>query len=89
VHPSWHNTAILGGEANVKRLNKAGIFPDPASNVSDAVIEQVLANRSGQIFVPKGENGIAMTRSWPLWLQDVVGASLRRAMKAQASGNTE
>jgi hypothetical protein len=53
-------------------LLKAGVKIDPASNVSDAIIEQVLAARSGQLFVPASEASNAGFRNWPLWLQDVV-----------------
>ena len=53
-------------------LNKYGIFPDPASNVSDLIVNQVLAGRSGQIFVPKDQERYRNARSWPLWVQDVL-----------------
>lgn len=49
-----------------------GVRVDPASNVSDAVVEQVLAGRSGRIFVPKSESGNAGARNSPVWLQDLV-----------------
>lgn len=81
VHPSWHNTGILGGDKNVKMLNNFGIYPDPASNVSDLVLDNVFNARSGQIFVPKGEKSKAGMRNWPLWTQDLLGAVMKWQMK--------
>jgi all-trans-retinol dehydrogenase (NAD+) len=87
VHPSWHSTGLtvrppnllLGTshtESSQKRaeptLNAHGIYPDPASNVSNLVVEQVLAGRSGQIFVPKNQERYRNIRGWPLWAQDLL-----------------
>lgn len=71
VHPSWHKTGIIRGFED--KLASVGIRVDPASNVSDAVVEQVLAARSGRIFMPRSEEGNSGVRTWPIWLQDVVG----------------
>ncbi|KAJ9603544.1 hypothetical protein H2200_011730 [Cladophialophora chaetospira] len=70
VHPSWHSTGIV--KPFEERLEKFGIKCDPASNVSDAVVKQVLAGRSGRIFMPRTEEAKAEVRSYPLWLQDVM-----------------
>ena len=70
VHPSWHATGILKGFE--KTLTEHGIVADPASNVAKAVVEQVLAHRSGQIFMPRSAENQAKTRRLPIWLQDVV-----------------
>jgi all-trans-retinol dehydrogenase (NAD+) len=55
-----------------KTLNSYGIFPDPASNVSDLIVEQVIAGRSGQIFVPADQERMKNVRAWPLWVQDLL-----------------
>ena len=68
MHPSWHATGIV--KPFEDRLAKFGIKCDPASNVSDAVVEQVLAGRSGQIFMPRTEESKAGMRNYPLWVQD-------------------
>lgn len=68
VHPSWHDTGIVKPFTHI--LKKAGVRMDPATNVSDAVIEQVLSSRSGQIFMPRSEERGTRIRSWPVWLQD-------------------
>jgi all-trans-retinol dehydrogenase (NAD+) len=70
VHPSWHATGILKGAQ--KALNKYGIYPDPPSNVSNLVVEQVLKGRSGRIVVPKSEEGKTGLRNWPVWTQDLM-----------------
>jgi all-trans-retinol dehydrogenase (NAD+) len=69
VHPSWHQTGILKGSNEA--LAKAGIVPDPPRNVSDLVVRQVLAEKSGRLCVPKAEEGNTELRSWPLWIQDI------------------
>ncbi|KIW00129.1 hypothetical protein, variant [Verruconis gallopava] len=70
IHPSWHQTGILKGAE--KALKKYGIVPDPASNVSDKVIEQVLKGRSGRITVPESEKGKMSLREYPMWVQDIL-----------------
>ena len=76
VHPSWHSTGIV--KPYEEKLAKAGIMCDPASNVSDAVVEQVLAARSGQIFMPRSEEGNTRMRNMPLWMQDIMLHMLRK-----------
>ena len=61
-----------------ERLAKAGILCDPASNVSDAIVEQVLAGRSGQIFMPRSEANNTRMRRMPLWVQDIMLYLIRR-----------
>ena len=68
VHPSWHATGIIKGFE--KRLEEYGIKPDPPSNVADAVIDQVLAHRTGKIYMPRTAEAQAGTRQLPLWVQD-------------------
>jgi len=70
IHPSWHQTGILKGSED--QLKKYGIVPDPPSNVSNLVVEQVLNARSGNICVPKSEEGKTGMRGYPIWLQDVL-----------------
>jgi all-trans-retinol dehydrogenase (NAD+) len=70
VHPSWHSTGIT--KAAEPQLAKYGIIPDPPTNVTDLIVEQVLAGRSGRIHVPKDQIRYENVRSWPLWVQDVL-----------------
>jgi NAD(P)-dependent dehydrogenase (short-subunit alcohol dehydrogenase family) len=71
IHPSWHQTGILKN-AGKDLLDKHGIVPDPPSRVSDVVVEQVLAGRSGRICVPKDQERHMGVRNWPRWAQDMV-----------------
>lgn len=72
VHPSWHDTGILAGVGTKTRLLEYGIIPDPAVNVSKAILEQVLAGRSGKIFVPKDQERMSKVRNMSLWTYDIV-----------------
>lgn len=69
VHPSWHATGIIAGFEH--KLKEAGIVADPPSNVANAVVEQVVAGRSGQIFMPRSEERKTNLRYWPIWTQDL------------------
>lgn len=70
VHPSWHATGIIKGMENA--LEKHGIRPDPPSNVSDQVVEQVLRARSGRLIIPGSEESKTRVRHWPRWTQDLM-----------------
>ncbi|EHY57407.1 hypothetical protein HRR83_002893 [Exophiala dermatitidis] len=70
VHPSWHKTGIV--KPYEEHLTNMGVRLDPATNVSDAVVEQVLAARSGQVFVPRSEKHRTGLRALPIWAQDVI-----------------
>lgn len=76
VHPWWHATGIIKGAE--KALNKHGIFPDPPSNVSDAIVEQVLKGRSGRLVIPKSQAGRMGFRNYPRWIQDIMVGNVRR-----------
>ena len=56
------------------KLATMGIRLDPASNVSNAIIEQVMAARSGKIFMPRSEEGRHGLSQWPLWASDAAFA---------------
>ncbi|KAF2107397.1 hypothetical protein BDV96DRAFT_298962 [Lophiotrema nucula] len=71
VHPSWHQTGILNSTVT-KTLQKHGIVPDPAINVSKLVVDQVLAARSGRLHVPLSEESKSGIRYWPMWYQDMM-----------------
>lgn len=71
VHPSWYQTGILAGIE--EHLAERGIKPGPPIEVSDAVFKQVLNARSGRLVIPAGQKMWTSIRTWPLWLQDIVG----------------
>ena len=49
--------------------------------MSDAVIDQVLNAKSGQIFVPKDQKRQAGMRKFPIWAQDVIFGLIKVGMK--------
>ncbi|KIV82193.1 hypothetical protein PV11_04320 [Exophiala sideris] len=75
VHPSWHSTGIV--KPYEAHLQKHGVRIDPASNVSNAIVEQVLAARSGQIYMPRSVESATGARNYPIWVHDVA-AYIRR-----------
>ncbi|KAI1609736.1 short chain dehydrogenase/reductase [Exophiala viscosa] len=79
VHPSWHSTGIIKDYED--KLRKFGVQIDPASNVSNAIVEQVLAGRSGQIYMPRSEVGNTGVRNYPLWVQDFAAYVRRKRAK--------
>lgn len=81
VHPFWHATGIVAPYA--ARLARAGVKMDPASNVSDAVVEQVVAGRSGQIFMPRSQASRAGLRNLPVWVQDFLLARDRKKVSLE------
>jgi all-trans-retinol dehydrogenase (NAD+) len=87
VHPSWHATGILKGAE--KALNKYGIYPDPPSNVSNLVVEQVLKGRSGRLCVPKSEEGKMGLRNYPMWVQDLMYGFVRKSGNRFGFGQDE
>lgn len=70
VHPSWHATGIIKGFED--KLRENGIVADPPSNVAKAVVEQVVAGRSGQIFMPRWVERQKGMRGFPIWAQDLM-----------------
>jgi all-trans-retinol dehydrogenase (NAD+) len=80
VHPSWHATGIIK-ETELDKLKKHGYKVGPASDVSDAVVEQVLKGKSGRLCVPKSAAVFEWIRTLPLWAQDVLKGQWRRKGK--------
>ena len=88
VHPSWHATGILKGFES--KLAEYGIKPDPASNVSNADVEQVLAHRSGKIYMPRSAEAQSGTRQLPLWVQDwALGNIVLNPFKSRVKAGAE
>ena len=70
VHPAMHATGMLKPlQASIKE--KGGhVFP--ASNVSNAVIDQILKGQGNQIFEPANSVVNSFTRVLPAWLQELL-----------------
>lgn len=70
MHPGAHPTGMLKvlqvkGQAN-------GSGPDPASNVSDAIVVQILSGHGKQIFLPAGHRKVKLVRAFPFWMQELL-----------------
>lgn len=70
VHPYWHSTGIVAPYE--KELKSRGLRLDPAVNVSNAVVRQVLSDRSGQLVIPEGQEHSKHIRSVPVWIRDIM-----------------
>lgn len=84
IHPMWVQTQMI------KQLTDAG-FKEPimtAQTVSNAIIKQIVTQRSGQIILPASRSGVSVIRALPGWLQDVArgigSAPLRKLRDTQA-----
>ncbi|KAF7896052.1 hypothetical protein EAF00_006067 [Botryotinia globosa] len=69
VNPGWVQTPLVAD------LISQASFKDPylqPETISNAVVDQVLAGRSGQIILPKYMSIISTIRGWPWWLQTPV-----------------
>jgi hypothetical protein len=70
VHPAVHGTGMLPSlQASLK---ERGGHVFPASNVANAVIDQILSGRGNQIFAPAGAVVVSFLRVLPAWLQELL-----------------
>lgn len=73
VHPIWADTPLIAKDKD--KLIKAGQTIIDPQTVSDAVVEQILSGRSGQIILaPVVGTIVSSLRGFPTWVQE----SLRR-----------
>ncbi|TGO27711.1 hypothetical protein BPAE_0038g00570 [Botrytis paeoniae] len=66
VNPGWVRTPLA------EDIISQASFKDPylePETISNAVVDQVLAGRSGQIILPKNMSIMGTIRGWPWWLQ--------------------
>ncbi|KKK12820.1 hypothetical protein ARAM_001172 [Aspergillus rambellii] len=73
VHPLWVRTPMI------QQLTDAGSqFNQPVMTpemVSSAVVEQIMAGKSGQIILPAHHWPLSMLRSFPTWMQEMARAA--------------
>lgn len=74
VHPYWHATGIIP-ETAFEKLRKRGFRVDPASNVSDVVVKQVVKGKSGRLYVPEKLKWVDGIRTLPVWMLDVMSGA--------------
>ena len=76
MHPGWYSTGIIRGAED--SLAKQGIVPRSPVEVAEKIVEQVVKGRSGRLVVPEEGERWCGVRTWPVWVQDVVGGVVGR-----------
>lgn len=72
----WARTAIIKTWQTSLVAHKAPVL-EP-EQVADAVVEQVLAGRSGYIYLPRHMGLLSGMWGFPVWLQDMINGSSAR-----------
>lgn len=67
VHPNWVKTPLTTVFKNLDHFYGRQLEP---TQVSDAVVKQILSGNSGQVLVPSALNGASFIRGLPNWLQE-------------------
>ncbi|KAJ5692604.1 hypothetical protein N7462_002027 [Penicillium macrosclerotiorum] len=76
IHPLWVRTPMIDGFTRYQSHFGQQIM-DP-KEVSEAIIDQITSERSGQIFLPRRLVIVGFLRSLPHWLQNSIRASFSR-----------
>jgi all-trans-retinol dehydrogenase (NAD+) len=84
VHPNWTKTAITAHPALQAGLKRVGIKLLEAEDVAEAMVNQIIAARSGQIILGPGIS--PKLRALPAWLQEIIRDS--QANVVNGSGTT-
>ncbi|KAH7035315.1 estradiol 17-beta-dehydrogenase [Microdochium trichocladiopsis] len=66
VHPGAVDTALFGGHTNQTPFMTPTLHPE---TVAEAIYDQVITGRSGQVLLPKFVNVLPWFRALPSWLQ--------------------
>ncbi|OJD12733.1 hypothetical protein AJ78_06711 [Emergomyces pasteurianus Ep9510] len=87
IHPLWVRTPMI------QQLTKPGsVFNMPLMTievVSNAVVKQILSQRSGQVILPPGRSGLSLLRAFPTWLQERARGVGSKRLKALRDMDTE
>ncbi|TGO58304.1 hypothetical protein BOTNAR_0183g00140 [Botryotinia narcissicola] len=75
VNPGWVRTPLAEDIISQASFKDSYLQPETISN---AVVDQVLAGRSGQIILPKDMSIIGTIRGWPWWIQTSVRNMIAR-----------
>ncbi|KAL2842018.1 hypothetical protein BJY01DRAFT_249254 [Aspergillus pseudoustus] len=80
IHPSWVRTPMI------KTLTSAGNrFRQPVLTpevVAEAVIQQILTQKSGQVILPHYQLPMTFLRALPLWIQSGIRGAAARSLKS-------
>ncbi|PGH16524.1 hypothetical protein AJ79_01629 [Helicocarpus griseus UAMH5409] len=81
VHPLWVKTPMIQQLTDAKS-NKFKMPVMTVQVVSDAVVKQVLGQRSGQVIIPAMHSGLSLLRAAPTWLQEFARGIGSKQLKA-------
>lgn len=70
VHPNWTKSAITSHEAISAGLKKAGAKVLEAEDVAEAMVNQIISVKSGQLVL--GPSISPKVRAMPLWWQELI-----------------
>ncbi|KKZ61467.1 hypothetical protein EMCG_00129 [[Emmonsia] crescens] len=70
VHPMWVNTPMIQQLTSPRTAFNMPLMT--VEVVSNAVVKQILAQRSGQVILPQGSSWFSMLRAFPTWMQEGV-----------------
>ena len=70
VHPNWTKSAITSHPAVATGLKRIGARLLEAEYVAEAMVNQIVAAKSGQLVL--GPPMVSKTRALPLWLQEII-----------------
>lgn len=70
IHPNWTKSAITSHPALEAGLKRIGARLLEAEDVAEAMVNQIIAAKSGQIVL--GPAMVPKVRAFPLWLQEII-----------------
>ncbi|KAF1930100.1 NAD(P)-binding protein [Didymella exigua CBS 183.55] len=83
VHPGWTKSAITSHEAIKAGLKQARATLLEPEDVADAMVKQIIAERSGQIVL--GPAISPKIRAFPMWLQEIIRDSQANVVSGNGS----
>jgi len=84
VHPFWVRTPLIADLVKEARFKAFVLEPD---TVVDAIEDNLLKARSGQIILPERMVGVSGMRAWPHWMQQGARDATDRRMAFVAEGS--
>lgn len=79
VHPTFHDTPMVGDFKTA--LRKSGMSVFPAENVSRMVVDQVLKGCSGKLYVPDSFYIVSFIKMLPPWFGDAFFGHVKRSRR--------
>lgn len=83
VHPNWTKSAITAHEGIKAGLAKAGAGLLEPEYVADAMVDQIIAAKSGQIVL--GPAILPKFRALPIWIQELIRDTQAKVVSGNGS----